>query len=472
MKDEVSLMNPYENIKTQRPTVYGSYNQLNVYQQAAVTDSHKVTLLNACVGSGKTMVILHKLLYLHLIQHIPLEKIVVMTFTNKAANEIRQRLKAFGLAGEDKVRFIGTFHAIAKVLMENHLPVEKLGYAKGFTVLDEDQHWKLFMDAVDEEEAILHWGDLDSDLKDIREGFPLISTSYERKLRHFLKIVKQRKKQQNLMSFDDLIDNVIRLLKHYKSRGYCKYVLVDEFQDSDESQLEFIKRLALDKANIFAVGDPNQTIYEWRGSIPEIFEAFAEETGAYRMSLPINYRSTGAILKAAHPFGDGEITGTRDEGISVNVRKAETEYEDAGYIADRVDSLVKEGSAYSDIAIFYRKNRTGEVFEEVFREKGIPFEVYVPGKGLELSDEDSVKLMSLHSSKGLEFKHVFITGVNEGLIPMTDEEGFYSEEEARLFYVGITRAKDTLELSWYESPCRSGYYVEDKPSRFLEGFGA
>jgi len=82
-----------------------------------------------------------------------------------------------------------------------------------------------------------------------------------------------------------------------------------------------------------------------------------------------------------------------------------------------------------------------------------------------------VKLMSLHSSKGLEFKHVFISGVNEGLIPMTDDDwGYFPEEEERLFYVGITRAKDTLELSWYESPCRSGYYVDDKPSRFLEGF--
>src|SRR6056297_4192913 len=193
MKHEVSLMNPYENIKTQHPTVYGSYNQLNAFQQAAVTDSHKVTLLNACVGSGKTTLILHKLLYLHLVQHIPIENIFVMTFTNKAANEIRQRLKAFGLDGEDKVAFIGTFHAIAKSLMEEHLPVEKLGYSRGFTVLDEDQHRSMLYEVADEEEATLEWGDLEDDLKDIREGIPLISPAYEKKLRHLLRIVKERK---------------------------------------------------------------------------------------------------------------------------------------------------------------------------------------------------------------------------------------------------------------------------------------
>jgi len=465
-------MNPYESLSEEYPRLYEAFEQLNDYQKAAVTDDHKVTLLNAHVGSGKTTVILHKVLYLHLIKQIPLEKIFVMTFTNKAAREIRQRLKGFGVDyPEESVRFIGTFHAIAKALMKEHLPVERLGYTKDFEGIDMNRFRFMVRDEAVKQGVHIKSKYFKGDLTELRQGEHIYPSTYYRQLRRVLKVVKQRKIEEDVMDFDDLIDNVIRLLKRYKSRKYCGYILVDEFQDSDERQIEFIQRLSLNKVNIFAVGDPNQSIYEWRGGYPFIFDSFGEEMGAYKMSLPVNYRSSSRILEYAKRFcyrrGE-EITGVREEGVPVIVRSTQNEYADARYIAEKIAKLIAEGLCYSDIAILFRKNVTGEVFEKVLKDRQIPYEFYTIAEDEEKSGSDLVRIMTLHSCKGLEFKYVFISGVNEGLIPMTDRDGDYDYEEMRLYFVGLTRAKDVVELSWYERSSHSGYYVEPKPSRFLK----
>lgn len=465
-------MNPYEGLSEEYPQLYEAFDQLNDYQKKAAIDDHKATLLNAHVGSGKTTVILHKVLYLHLIKQIPLEKIFVMTFTNKAAREIRERLKGFGVDyPEESVRFIGTFHAIAKALMKEHLPVEKLGYTKAFEGIDMKQFRRMVWDEANKQEVLIQSKYFESDLTELRQGDHIYPSTYDRQLRRVLKAVKQRKIEEDVMDFDDLIDNVIRLLKRYKSRKYCGYILVDEFQDSDERQIEFIQRLSLDKVNIFAVGDPNQSIYEWRGSYPFIFDSFGEEMNAYQMSLPVNYRSSNRILDYAKRFcyrSGEEITGVRDEGVPIIVRSAGDEYADAEYIVRKIKGLIAGGLCYSDIAILFRKNVTGEVFERVLKDRQIPYEFYTIAEDEKKSDSDTIKIMTLHSCKGLEFKHVFISGVNEGLIPMTDRDGDYDYEEMRLYFVGVTRAKDVVELSWYECSSHSGYYVESKPSRFLK----
>ncbi|MHB1391907.1 MAG: ATP-dependent helicase [Clostridia bacterium] len=585
--------------------------KLNEYQRAAVLDHSRVLLLNAQVGSGKTTVLIYKILYLHFAKGVPLESMVVLTFTNKAAEEIKIRIREKNKSmREEELRFFGTFHGVCRTLLSSVLPVKELGYTSGFSIYDADEMLEMYERVINENNLALKYKNkIRKRIEQYRQGKMLYGNmKYDDDLAEFIKLIETEKKRCNAMEFDDLIENATALLRNHEYTP--EWIIVDEFQDSDDRQLELIECMKKEETHVFAVGDPNQVIYTWRGSRKDIFGEFRKSYSGNELTLPINYRSTTTILDAAKAFLEpGQlISGIRDEGKPIVVKKHYNTFNEALYLCDRIKKLISDGFKYSDIAVLYRKQKQSEVFKDVFEKSGVPHEVslkrtlrdipvlywlvrllkaavnpsdrdsitymlgdnryglgmgkkqikelvcsieagdapdnelvkrviefkiwcgskneidavqifeyfdlgvylmptsityeedrtrvlsvleditgYVANTGQGLyagikdylnnsalygsqmlgegarQSSDSVKLMTLHASKGLEFRCVFISAANLGLIPIPARSQGEEEEEKRLFFVGITRAKDFLEISYHTNPNEFGVYGIPSP---------
>lgn len=599
--------------------------RLNEYQKAAVLDESPACVVNANVGSGKTTVLIGKILYLHLDRNVPLEKMTVLTFTNKAADEIVERLRKIKPdIAPDQVQGFGTFHSVALRMLKNSHPVEEAGWTKEFTVMDPDEETDLAMKIIQEHGLKVKYKNrlkkrLEQEYQNWLAG--KAESRYRDDLYRLYPLLEEEKKRQNKMSFADLLRVSTELLRlknaepggehseedSDRSSGPA-WILVDEVQDSDALQLEFLDSLrgkgcetkdnpAEKPAKIFAVGDPNQVIYSWRGTGDNMFYLIKHRFGAKELTLPVNYRSNASILAAANRFLQfgNRIQGTREEEQRITVRNHYDPFQEAEYLAEKIQTLHRNGKSYREIAVFYRLQSQSGILEKVFDRYGIPYELSVkktlkdipvldwlvkvlrvsvnpadtqmaaevladPGYGEESmylrmtefsvetgkresvsagelfayfglrealhpssagyqEDErivmdflekmcascnketengagdfnsavrefvnssalygmktepdekdreaspDKVNLMTLHASKGLEFDTVFIIGVNQGMIPLRCKDFEQEEEERRLFFVGITRAENNLELSWYTNPGEPGAVGE--PSRYL-----
>ena len=606
--------------------------RLNEYQKAAVFDESNACLVNANVGSGKTTVLITKVMYLHCERQIPYRQMVVLTFTNKAADEIKERLLALEPdIPEEELWGFGTFHSVSLRMLKEQLPVEQLGYTKNFTVMDPDEEAELA-------EQLIVTYQLKIKYKNrLKKRLEQQKSKYKDDIETLKVLLQEAKKSQDKMTFDELLTNTCKLLKDDRESqdkiegGTLSWIIVDEVQDSDEKQLALIDCLKSPNTHFFAVGDPNQVIYSWRGSAFHIFYQLKTKYQATELTLPVNYRSSKEILAVARCFMQqgGVLEGSRAETESeekIQIRKMYDPFQEADYLAGRIRELHEAGVPYREIAIFYRLQEQSAVFEQVFAREGIPFEVSLKktvkdlpvlnwllkvlrfavnprdlasgiaaitdkkyGDGMTVreaekelafliedsigaesenlnriqetekevsvgladcmigfekeyrdcasitaeeiwnyfsldsylhpttagyrenralvrdflqrmiayqeekkekvldgfreflnlsslygihilqkeihNEDDSVKLMTLHASKGLEFSYVFITGVNYGLIPLQTKSFEEEEEEQRLFFVGITRAKERLELSYYTNPGQ--YRAMPGPSRFL-----
>ncbi|MDD2978657.1 MAG: ATP-dependent helicase [Hespellia sp.] len=562
--------------------------RLNEYQRAAVVDESDACLLNAKVGSGKTTVLISKILYLHYHEQIPYEDMIVLTFTNKAADEIKERLAVQDESvREEQMKGFGTFHSVALYLLREKLPIETLGYEPGFTVITPEEEVELGLLLMDENSlSIKYKNRLKKRLEQERPAYEQGKKEprYKDDLFRLMRLLGQEKLRQNKFTFRDLLRVTNYLLKKGCANFSPRWIIVDEVQDSDGIQMEFMENLKGCGVKFFAVGDPNQVIYSWRGSSSSIFYQLKAQFGAKEMTLPINYRSSGAILAAASCFlqNPDELSGSRGRGERIVIKNHYNAFVEAQYLTEEIKQIHKKGIPYREIAVFYRLQSQSEQLEKAFAKEGIAFEVSmkktvqdVPvlswflcvmraacnekdvlaerkalgdktygekqeglaGKikrfSVEFSAEnlenkivdgeavydyfdldrnlrptsakyeqerqlvldmiermiafalekklgmvegfreflnssalygiqilkkevdmkaDSVKLMTLHASKGLEFTHVFIIGVNYGLIPLQTKDFEEEDEERRLFFVGMTRAKDYLELSYYTSP--------------------
>ncbi|MER1985962.1 MAG: ATP-dependent helicase [Solibacillus sp.] len=589
----------------------GILSVLNSYQEKAVYDESPVLLLNAHVGSGKTTVLISKILYLAHVKQVPLNKMVVLTFTNKAANEIKERLiKVDTTIKDEDMPYFGTFHSIAAKLLTNKLPIEELGYKKGFSIMDTDELLETADRLIFENRLnIKYRNNLYSRIETVRKGKSTFDSSRQiDDIERLWSLFEEEKLSQNKMDFSDLIDNAIELLNRYPHQ--FDWIIIDEFQDSNQQQMDLISTFSTENTQLFAVGDPNQIIYTWRGSQKDLFEQFKLTHNANEMTLPINYRSTTTILEVAKAFllNNNELQGNREIGNEVIVKNHYNSFNEGLYLAEKIKQLHNDGVEYKDIAIFYRLQKQATPIEEVFMNENIPFEVsqkktlkdipilywfvnvlrvsinlddrnslfsvlknatfgenltmseirdilqddsngksillekikgfqtwiyedsvitaddiynyfnmdmyilptssdyeqnkkfvmdflmniniYLEISGLKLLEglreylnssalfgmqvikdyihleENSVKLMTLHSCKGLEFKYVFIIGVNTGLLPFNKKSKDEQDEEKRLFYVGLTRAKDQLEISYYTNP--EHYNTKSGPSEFIK----
>ena len=264
-------------------------------------------------------------------------------------------------------------------------------------------------------------------------------------------LLQKEKKCQNRMSFNDLILNAVHLLS---SGGYHPdWIIIDEVQDCDRLQLMMIEALKGEHTRLFAVGDPNQVIYSFRGSNLNVCYLLAHNYRARELTLSMNYRSSKAILDAARYFkqSGSRLMASREGGEPIVIRRHYDPMSEAYYLAAKIKELMSSGIPAKEIAIFYRLQEQAELLKDVFAREELPYE--------------KLQLMTLHASKGLEFSVVFIIGINNGLIPLAGSRQ-EEEEECRLFFVGMTRARDRLELSYYTHP---GYpRVQSGESRFLK----
>ncbi len=618
---------------------------LNEKQREAVEHTEGPLLVLAGAGSGKTRVITHRFAYLLKMKKITMHNILAVTFTNKAAGEMKERISA--LSGIDASNsWVRTFHSTGVMILRRN--PDAVGYPRDFVIYDSSDSKSLVrsimkdrgIDAKTYNPAGI--ADRISSLKDslitpagfknravtaIDEAAAIVFNDYEKILR-----------RNKAVDFPDLISLPIKIfLENEKIRAVYQslwqYVMIDEFQDTNEAQYELIKLFCPPTDNICAVGDDDQSIYSWRGANVENINDFKDHYKARIILLEQNYRSTGVILSTAHAVVE-KIEGRIDKklwtsskpGEKITIIEAITDKEEAGRIVDAIDKLLADHD-YRDIAVFYRTNAQSRLLEESLLFHNIPYKVFggqkfyarkevkdilsyikliinpydsaslerivnVPKRkigeatldkiikasvslnmsfieillgpeGLQFapgapmrelgnilkelnessgkmtpmnfvkvlidsigyreyilnfdedgldrwanveelinsvkeyensnpdaliqdfinditlqagSDElesddgrDYVSLMTIHNAKGLEFKIVFISGVNAGLIPHTSSLYSASElnEERRLFYVGITRARERLYLSYSERRMKYGNVENCLPSPFL-----
>lgn len=621
-------------------------NKLNPYQKEAVLDESPACLVNANVGSGKTTVLTAKVRYLCEQKGVAPKDLMVLTFTNKAANEIRERLE--NLTGKEEDLWFGTFHSVALRMLQTILPVEELGYTKEFQVCIPEEEMQMARQLITEQNfQIKYKNRLKKRLDQSRQKRGRKPKDYGDDFERLCTLLEEEKKKQNKMTYEELILHTGQLLQSHPEIPRPLWLIIDEVQDCDQSQLDLLDSLMGKDSHLFAVGDPNQVIYSWRGSAFQIFFQLKNRYQAMELSLPINYRSSGTILSAARRFlqNGSTLEGVKSEGGKVQIRKQYDPFQEAEDLAARIRELHMQGIPYHEIGILYRLQNQSALLEQVLTRNGIPVHVGVKEKmedipvvqwffhvlrfcvnhsdttsGVEalcnktygegwttkkalqqirrweteetlpkdsplfsgmvnvqedvfvtattdqlwerfsldrylmpsragyredkvrimgifagirekgsvrefLNDvalygipllysvektnpvaenqitedlttncsntedfdgkeqtyigivkkekfreeaEDTVQLMTLHASKGLEFTCVFIIGVNDGLLPLRGTGFEQEEEERRLFFVGMTRAKEQLELSYYTSP--DGYGILPGPGKYLKMF--
>ena len=591
-------------------------NSLNDRQREAVLYNEGPLLIIAGAGAGKTKTLTTKIAYLIEEEHVSPYNILAITFTNKAAKEMKDRL--YLLVGSDASKLqVSTFHSFGlKLLRENY---ETLGYDKNFVIMDSD-------DSLTVVKKILKDMDLDPKIYNPRAIRNKISScknemmspkAYERyAISDYEKIVQQvyekyetKLQRNNSVDFDDLLLLPIELFKNNpetldKYQDLYKYLLIDEYQDTNEAQYILTKLLCAKHRKITCVGDDSQSIYSFRGAnYKNILNFEKDYQDAKTILLEENYRSTSTILDAANQViknnlqrKDKNLWTNRGVGEKIKYYRAYNERDEAQYVIRKVKELVNRGTEYQDISVLYRTNAQSRVLEEEMLKENLPYrvigsfyfysrkeikdliaylrlihnskdnvsllrvintpkrgiglktienlteqadlngtsiyEAISSGKELEfkstieklklLSDEltltelidkvldasglraeleaeksleaevrlenleefksitksfeereglisledflleislisdveeykddpNRISLMTVHSVKGLEFNHVFVVGMEEGIFPHMNSlmENSELEEERRLCYVAITRAKDDLHL--------------------------
>lgn len=457
-------------------------------------------------GSGKTTVLTKRLAYMISEQNVPAEKCLAITFTRKAAQEMRERLskllkeKAAGLN-------IHTFHSLCFSILKGNS--ETLGLSEDFKVISKEEK----------------------------------------------SLYKEDELPENLLEFDELITLTLELFREnpdilniYKER--YRYLSVDEYQDIDEHQYELIKLLVPPDGNILAIGDPNQAIYGFRGGSAKFFNNFTTDyPNAEIINLKNNYRSTNTIVDASNQMIEcfNIISKYEKPHEKITIHTAPTDKAEAEFIVSTIENMIgghsffsidserSEGQdgnySFSDFAILYRTSAQLKPILEALQRSGMPYvklsndllcenkhirnllqglngEFPVKEQLININGEiddyifkylvkvsesfttrdefihevsllteadtlderaDRISLMTLHASKGLEFKCVFIAGLEEGILPLyraqTEEE---IAEEKRLLYVGMTRAEQRLFLSRAIKRIRFGKSEHPAPSPFLQ----
>ena len=573
------------------------FKQLNAQQIAAVKCTDGPSVIMAGAGSGKTRVLVFKVRNLIENLHVSPMDIVMITFTNKAANEMKERM------GLKRLGYIGTFHSFCCQILrrESH----HLGIDNNFVIYDQDDQQNLLKNILKKKEIkkftpsyFLHRISAAKNQLITPERYLELFSDYSASLVAEIYDLYQKELRKNkALDFDDLILEVVNLFLKNKSilekyQNKYRYILIDEFQDTNYIQYLLTKLLAEKYRNVTAVGDFSQSIYSWRGADMRNLEKFKENfSEAQIFHLEENYRSTQTILDFAykvisrnqtHPILN--LFTKSGAGNKVEFYEAENEEEESIYIAN----IVKGSQVpFSSFAVLYRTNAQSRVIEEAFLHYSIPYvlvggtrfyerkeikdvlsylrliinpneeisldrvkklgkrrwsdfksfyqesaekvkkfstseimeeifnkthylDIYNPDEEEDYSRIENIKelksvalnfpdiqqfleqvalveseyfegekkskanegvrLMTLHQAKGLEFPTVFIVGVEEGILPhaRSIDDLFSLEEERRLFYVGITRAKKNLHITYTRGRFIFGRRGEALRSRFLE----
>jgi len=630
------------------------YDTLNKEQKEAVLTIEGPLLLLAGAGSGKTRVLTHRIAYMIDEMGINPWNILAITFTNKAAAEMRERVDDIVGFGAEQV-WVSTFHSTCVKILRRY--IDRLGFDNGFTIYDSDDQKSLIKDIckrfqIDtkqlKERTIMSAISSAKDelINPIEYELNAFGDFNKKKIASVYKEYQTLLKRSNALDFDDLIVKTVELFKAcpdvlYQYQERFKYIMVDEYQDTNSAQFELIRLLADRHHNLCVVGDDDQSIYKFRGAnIRNILDYEKVYPEAKVIKLEQNYRSTNNILKAANNVimnnkgrKSKALWSEREDGSRIHYRQFENGFEEAEYVADDIARKVRQGvCGYGECAILYRTNAQSRMLEERFVVDGLPYNVVggvnfyarqeikdilaylktidngrddlavkriinVPKRGIGnatldkvqeysdmknisfydalremdqitslgrsaaklepfvtmmqafrakaqyygiqdiiqdvleitdykeylnslneeeertedrlqnidelinkaaayeqthdeislsdflaeialVSDVDSmddknerIRLMTIHSAKGLEFEHVYLVGMEDGLFPsymtIVSDDPTDMEEERRLAYVGITRAKDELTLTYAKARMVRGEVQYNPVSRFV-----
>lgn len=632
------------------------YDSMNDRQKEATFYTDGPLLILAGAGSGKTRVLTHRIAYLIEEKGVNPWNILAITFTNKAAGEMRERVDKLVGFGSESI-WVSTFHSTCVRILRRH--IDMLGYDTNFTIYDGDDQKTLMKDVcklididtkVFKERSLLSAISSAKDEMITPDEFEMNAAGDFAKLK-ISKVYREYEKQlraNNALDFDDLLVKTVQLLQtqpdvleYYQER--FRYIMVDEYQDTNTVQFKLVNILAGKYKNLCVVGDDDQSIYKFRGAnIKNILNFEEEYPEAKVVRLEQNYRSTSNILNAANAVirnnrgrKDKTLWTQNGDGDKIQFRQFDNAYDEADFVADDIEKGVDEGKSYNDHAILYRTNAQSRLFEERFVAANIPYKIVggvnfyarreikdllaylktidngkddlavrrivnVPRRGIGLTsinrvqesalereigfyealqgldlipnigraagkldsfvalieyfkgyakseslsdlmkeiiektgyiesldgddkeetqarvenidellskiaafeetcadageeptlsafleevalvadidsldeNQDYVVLMTLHSAKGLEFPHVYLVGMEDGLFPsfmtIAADDKDELEEERRLCYVGITRAKDELTVSCAKRRMIRGETQYNKMSRFLK----
>jgi len=392
---------------------------LNKKQLEAVETVNGPVLVAAGAGAGKTNVIVARIAHLIQQNNIAPEKILAVTFTNKAAEEMRERIRErFGPLGHPmskqtwtsdvqvspsgrQASFIGTFHALGVLIIRENL--RALGINKNFTILDEEDSIKLIKECVLEQNKDPKQFEpprirniisrCKNDLVGIEQfseaaGSDSGSRFFENVAAEVWKLYEEKKKAQQLVDFDDLLLLPVLLLQkkqdilnQYTERWH--YIHIDEYQDTNKAQYAISRLLAGERKNIFVVGDIDQAIYSWRGAdFRNILQFQSDFSGAKVISLEENYRSTKIVLEAANAVIENNklripktLITNRVGGDKICLFCAEDEKKEARFVVCEIKNLLNAGVPLEEIAVLYRTNAQSRAIEEAFLESKLPYRV-------------------------------------------------------------------------------------------------
>lgn len=372
------------------------YDTLNEQQREAVYHTEGPLLILAGAGSGKTRVLTHRIAYLIEEKGVNPWNILAITFTNKAAGEMRERVDNLVGFGSESI-WVSTFHSTCVRILRRY--IDRIGYDTNFTIYDSDDQKTLMRDICKQ---------LNIDTKKFKERTFLgaISSAKDEMVtpaeyevnavgdfskQMIAKVYWEYEKQlqaNNALDFDDLLMKTVQLfqkdaevLEYYQNR--FRYIMVDEYQDTNTVQFKFVSLLAAKYQNLCVVGDDDQSIYKFRGANIQNILSFEEKfKDAKVIKLEQNYRSTGNILNAAnavirnnHGRKDKSLWTEKGDGEKIQLHEFDTAYDEAEFIVNQIKSGCAKGNHYNDYAILYRTNAQSRIFEEKFVANNIPYKI-------------------------------------------------------------------------------------------------
>ena len=373
-----------------------AYENMNAKQKEAVTTTEGPLLIIAGAGSGKTRVLTHRTAYLIEELQINPYNIMAITFTNKAAGEMRERIDDIVGFGSESI-WVSTFHSTCVRILRRH--IDTMGFDTNFTIYDSDDQKSIMKD-------IFKRLQIDTKMFKERTFLNVISSAKDelvdpvefasqagfdfnkQKQALVYREYQDTLRKNNALDFDDLIVKTVELFKtnpevldYYQER--FRYIMVDEYQDTNTAQFELIRLLASKYHNLCVVGDDDQSIYKFRGAnIYNILNFEKYFADAKVIKLEQNYRSTQNILNAAnevirHNIGRKEKALWTDngEGKKITFKQFDAAYEEAEYIAHDIWQKNRDGIDYNDCAILYRTNAQSRMFEERFINSNIPYKI-------------------------------------------------------------------------------------------------
>ena len=389
------------------------YDTLNNEQREAVFCTEGPLLMLAGAGSGKTRSLTHRIAYLIEEKGVAPWNILAITFTNKAAQEMRERVDALVGYGSEGI-WISTFHATCSRILRRH--IDLLGYDRNFTIYDASDQKSLMKEVLKEmkidtkqfpERSVM------SEISSAKNEYksPLDyrnkygSNFRNQRIADIYEHYQKRLKENNALDFDDLLVKMVDLfqtnpdvLEHYQDR--FQYIMVDEYQDTNTVQFLLVSLLAKKYRNLCVVGDDDQSIYKFRGAnIYNILNFEKVFPDAQVIRLEQNYRSTQNILNAANGViannkgrKEKKLWTENQKGELVHFKQYDTEYDEADGVVSRINFLAMRGVQYKDMAILYRTNAQSRIFEEKLKQKNIPYAIV---RGISFYDRKEIKdLMS------------------------------------------------------------------------------